>query len=150
MYIAANVTTEHLTDGFDLGDGEQYGGYTNHPLSPGEHYNVGLRGSDTPIFTAVEDSVSESGIDFICCSHLTYSLPHLRIRNTACQLISAINLQFRLSVTGIFCWVWLNTLLGEPHTSMHGGTILLCVRTSVRSPYRICACAPNIRQHFAC
>ena len=40
--------------------------------------------------------------------------------------------------------------LSKPHTSVYGGTILLCVRTSVRPPYRICAYAPNIRQRFAC
>lgn len=59
MYIAGNVTSGDLAAGFDLGDGRPYGGYINHPLGPGESYNVGLRGSDTPTFMAVEDPVCE-------------------------------------------------------------------------------------------
>ena len=46
--------------------------------------------------------------------------------------------------------VFIGASLSEPHTSVYGGTILLCVRTFVRPPYRICVYAPNIRQQFAC
>ena len=42
VYIAANLTEAQLADGFTLGDGGDYGGYTNHKLDPGVRYNVGL------------------------------------------------------------------------------------------------------------
>ena len=45
VYIAANVSEMELQgDGVSVGDGREYGRYTNHPLNPGMFYNVGLRG----------------------------------------------------------------------------------------------------------
>ena len=54
VYIAANLTEAQLLSGFPVGDGGQYGGYFNYPLTPGVHYRVGYRGTvpdtATPLF----------------------------------------------------------------------------------------------------
>ncbi len=55
VYIAANITENELRrDSFNVGDGGDYGDYTNHPLEPGVSYNIGVRGvvagATTPLF----------------------------------------------------------------------------------------------------
>ena len=54
IYIAANVTEGQLEGGILLGDGMDYGGFTNYQLDPDMMYNVGLRstvaGSETPVY----------------------------------------------------------------------------------------------------
>ena len=66
VYIAANITEQDITNGFVLGDGMEYGGYSNHPLNPGVYYNVGLLGavdgSETPLFNVVESPFSECSV----------------------------------------------------------------------------------------
>lgn len=61
VYIAANITEELMESEFILGDGLEYGVYTNHPLTAGVFYNVVLRGAvdgtDTPLFANASDPI---------------------------------------------------------------------------------------------
>ena len=63
VYIAANLSMGQEKDPFQLGDGMEYGGFTNYPLKPGVFYEVGLRGgvngTNSTIFTAVEQTFSK-------------------------------------------------------------------------------------------
>jgi len=64
VYIAANVTVEVLSRGFQLGDGRTYGKFQNYELDPDVSYNVGLRstveGNNTPMFAVGSRPFSES------------------------------------------------------------------------------------------
>jgi hypothetical protein len=66
IYIAANLTEEELSFGFELGDGMQYQEFTNHALRPGRFYNVTLRGTipgtDTPMYYTSSQPIGRYGI----------------------------------------------------------------------------------------
>jgi hypothetical protein len=69
VYIAANLTESELTTrGFTLGDGREYGDYTNHQLKPDVRYNVGLwsqvDGTDTPIVNSAQQPIIFSMFEF--------------------------------------------------------------------------------------
>ncbi len=61
VYIAANLTQEQLSSDFSLGDGQEYGGFSNYPLIPGVRYQVGYRGSvpgtDTPLYLSPPEPI---------------------------------------------------------------------------------------------
>lgn len=65
-YVAAKFDAARLPERFDLGDENEYGGYSNRPLDPDAKYRVFLR-------AITVDTVSNSSSDWLIlvrCSNL--------------------------------------------------------------------------------
>ena len=121
VYIAANLTEEEGRAGFMLGDSLVYGGYVNHPLLPGQLYNVSLRGAvpgtDTPLYFTSSTLVST----FL---HMC-TTPH---HNTPLTTLLYIYMY-----VCIYSRVYVRIILATDHTFNHSHPLVFC-------PYKTTCC----------